>query len=226
MTHVTPDYVKGMQLKHNTPYWKITDKTKKTVINRNQNENLNFSIDELQDALKISGDYVIVFLYTHEPKSTKPGDERGQSFELMVKLDDNYNYQSNKGINGAPIDLLLKMNDDKHALNLEIEKLKNARESEPQKHWLAEIAQNNPELVSGVISFGKIAAGKIFDIMTPKTNTGINGPDTINPQIKEVLKKFEDIDPNYLDVLKRMANFVTADKDMYFDFKKKLGFDV
>jgi hypothetical protein len=62
--------------------------------------------------------------------------------------------------------------------------------------------------------------------MTPKTNTGINGPDTINPQIKEVLKKFEDIDPNYLDVLKRMANFVTADKDMYFDFKKKLGFDV
>jgi len=226
MTHVTPDYVKAMQLKHKAAFWKISDKTKKTVINRNQNDNLNYSIDELQEALNITGDYVIVTLYTSEPKEIKQGDQRTQSFELMVKLNDNYQY-NNKGMSGAPIDLLLKMNDEKHAANLEIEKLKNLRESTPQKHWIAEMAQNNPELVTGVISFGKMAATKIFDMMTPaKANIGINGPDTINPQIKEVLKKFEDIDPNYLDVLKRMANFVTADKDMYFDFKKKLGFDV
>jgi hypothetical protein len=229
MAYVTPEYVKQMQLKHKTPYWKICDKTKKTVINRNQTDNLSYSIDELQDALNISGDYVLVTLYTNEPTETKPGDKRGQSFDLMVKLLDNYqNNNNNKGMNGAPVDMLLRMNDEKHALNLEIERLKNAREAEPKKHWIAEIASNNPELLSSAINIGKQAASKIFDMMTPKNNPGINGVNGVEltPQIKEILKKFENIDPNYVDVLKRMANFVSADPSMYFDFKKKLGFEV
>jgi hypothetical protein len=226
MTHVTPDYVKAMQLKHKAAFWKISDKTKKTVINRNQNDNLNYSIDELQEALNISGDYVIVTLYTSEPKEVKQGDQRTQSFELMVKLNDNYQY-NNKGMNGAPIDLLLKMNDEKHAANLEFEKLKNLRESTPQKHWIAEMAQNNPELVTGVISLSKMAATKLFDFMTPtKINNAVSGPDTINPEIKEVLKKFEAIDPDYLEVLKRMATFVGGDQETYLAFKRKLLFDV
>lgn len=225
MAYVTPEYVKQMQLKHKAAFWKISDKTNKKVINRNQTDNLSFSIDELQEALCINGDYVIVTLYTLEPKETKPGDSRGQSFELMVKLVDNYQ-TSKQNIGGAPFDLLLKMNDEKHALNLEMERLRNAREQEPKKHWIAEIASNNPELLNGVIGFAKLAGGKILERMSTKTNHGINAPEKINDDLKAVLKKFEDIDPDYLEVLKRMATFVAGDKDTYLDFKRKLLFDV
>ena len=222
MAYVTPDYVKAMQLKHKAAFWKISDKTNKKVINRNQNDNLSFSIDELQEALCINGDYVIVTLYTLEPKETKPGDSRGQSFELMVKLVDNYQ-TSKQNIGGAPFDLLLKMNDEKHALNLEMERLKNAREQEPKKHWIAEIASNNPELLTGAIGFAKLAGGKLLDIMTPKTNMAINAPD-INPKLKNVLAKFEALDSNYFAVLEKMADMVTLFPQKYYDFKKELGF--
>ena len=67
MLHVTPDYVRDLQLKHNLVFWKICDKTKKAVINRNQTNNLSASIDELQNALNIAGDYVVVTLYNQEP---------------------------------------------------------------------------------------------------------------------------------------------------------------
>jgi len=224
MAYVTPDYVKQMQLKHKAAFWKISDKTKKTVINRNQTDNLNASIDELQEALNIAGDYVIVTLYTIEPKETKQGDTRGQSFELMVKLNDGYT--NTKAINGAPIDLLLKMQEEKHALNLEMEKLKMTRENEPKKHWIAELAQNNPEIVTGVISFGKIAGGKLIDMMSTKTNKGISAPESINSETAEVLKKFEAIDPEYFAVLKRMANLVSGEPSMYWQFKNGLGFNV
>jgi hypothetical protein len=224
MAYVTPDYVKQMQLKHKAAFWKISDKTKKTVINRNQTDNLNASIDELQEALNIAGDYVIVTLYTIEPKETKPGDTRGQSFELMVKLNDGYT--NTRAINGAPIDLLLKMQEEKHALNLEMEKLKMTRENEPKKHWIAELAQNNPEIVTGVISFGKIAGGKLIDMMSTKTNKGISAPEPINSETAEVLKKFEAIDPEYFAVLKRMANLVSGEPSMYWQFKNGLGFNV
>jgi hypothetical protein len=224
MAYVTPDYVKQMQLKHKAAFWKISDKTKKTVINRNQTDNLNASIDELQEALNIAGDYVIVTLYTIEPKETKPGDTRGQSFELMVKLNDGYT--NTRAINGAPIDLLLKMQEEKHALNLEMEKLKMTRENEPKKHWIAELAQNNPEIVTGVISFGKIAGGKLIDMMSTKTNKGMSAPEPINSETAEALKKFEAIDPEYFAVLKRMANLVSGEPSMYWQFKNGLGFNV
>ena len=228
MAYVTPDYVKQMQLKHKAAYWKIADKTKKTVINRNHTDNLNQSIDELQDALNIAGDYVVVTLYTIEPKETKAGDFRGQTFELLVKLNDSYNnYNNSNRISGAPVDLLLKMQEEKHALNLEMEKLKMSRENDPKKHWIAEIAQNNPEIVTGIISFGKIAGGKLIDMLSSKNNQApaINAP-AVDPETTEVLKKFEAIDPEYFAVLKRMANLVSGEPSMYWQFKNGLGFNV
>jgi hypothetical protein len=65
MAFVSPEYVKQTQLKHQLVYWKITDKTKKTVIDRNNASSLNNSIEELQQALNITGDYVVVFLYSY-----------------------------------------------------------------------------------------------------------------------------------------------------------------
>jgi len=149
---------------------------------------------------------------------------RGQSFELMVKLNDGYN---TRGISGAPVDLLLKMQEEKHALNLEMERLKNLRNQEPrQKHWAAEIISNNPEILNGVISFGKIAGGKLIDMLSNKQQSGISAPAPINAETSDVLEKFKKIDADYFSVLKRMANLVSGEPSMYWQFKEGLGFDV
>ena len=88
MAFVSPEYVKQTQLKHQLIYWKITDKTKKTVIDRNNASSLQNSIEELQQALNITGDYVVVFFYNEEPAKTTAGSTKSKTFEINLKLND------------------------------------------------------------------------------------------------------------------------------------------
>jgi hypothetical protein len=223
MAYVSPEYVKATQLKHNLVFWKITDKTKKTVIDRNNSTSLNNSIDELQNALNITGDYVVVFLYSDEPEKTTAGSTRGKMLELTVKLNDPY-VNKNAGIGGIGLDYIIAAANDKAALQLEIEKLK-LQQNEPKPNTIKEIIVSNPEILQGIVQFGKIAGGKLIDMMS-KTNTpGINaGP--INAELQEVLNKFEKIDPDYFAVLKRLSNLISGEPVMYWNFKQGLGFNV
>jgi hypothetical protein len=223
MAFVSPEYVKQTQLKHQLVYWKITDKTKKTVIDRNNASSLNNSIEELQQALNITGDYVVVFLYSDEPERTTAGSTKAKSFELTVKLNDPY---TNKGaaIGGIGIDYIINAANDRAALQLEIEKLK-MQQAEVKPNTIKEIIVSNPEILQGIMQFGKIAGGKLIDLMS-KTNTpGINAP-APNAELQEVLNKFEKIDPDYFQVLKRLGNLITGEPIMYWNFKQGLGFSV
>jgi hypothetical protein len=186
MAYVSPEYVKQTQLKHNLVFWKITDKTKKTVIDRNNSTSLNNSIDELQNALNITGDYVVVFLYSDEPEKTTAGSTRGKMLELTVKLNDPY-VNKNAGIGGIGLDYIIAAANDKAALQLEIEKLK-LQQNEPKPNTIKEIIVSNPEILQGIVQFGKIAGGKLIDMIS-KTNTpGINAA-PINAELQEVLNK-------------------------------------
>jgi hypothetical protein len=223
MAYVSPEYVKATQLKHNLVFWKITDKTKKTVIDRNNSTSLNNSIDELQNALNITGDYVVVFLYSDEPEKTTAGSTRGKMLELTVKLNDPY-VNKNAGIGGIGLDYIIAAANDKAALQLEIEKLK-LQQNEPKPNTIKEIIVSNPEILQGIVQFGKIAGGKFIDMIS-KTNTpGINAA-PINAELQEVLNKFEKIDPDYFAVLKRLSNLITGEPVMYWNFKQGLGFVV
>lgn len=223
MAYVSPEYVKATQLKHNLVFWKITDKTKKTVIDRNNSTSLNNSIDELQNALNITGDYVVVFLYSDEPEKTTAGSTRGKMLELTVKLNDPY-VNKNAGIGGIGLDYIIAAANDKAALQLEIEKLK-LQQNEPKPNTIKEIIVSNPEILQGIVQFGKIAGGKLIDMMS-KTNTpGINAA-PINAELQEVLNKFEKIDPDYFAVLKRLSNLISGEPVMYWNFKQGLGFNV
>lgn len=223
MAYVSPEYVKSTQLKHNLVFWKITDKTKKTVIDRNNSTSLNNSIDELQNALNITGDYVVVFLYSDEPEKTTAGSTRGKMLELTVKLNDPY-VNKNAGIGGIGLDYIIAAANDKAALQLEIEKLK-LQQNEPKPNTIKEIIVSNPEILQGIVQFGKIAGGKLIDMMS-KTNTpGINAA-PINAELQEVLNKFEKIDPDYFAVLKRLSNLISGEPVMYWNFKQGLGFNV
>ena len=223
MAFVSPEYVKQTQLKHQLVYWKITDKTKKTVIDRNNASSLQNSIEELQQALNITGDYVVVFLYSEEPERTTAGSTKAKSFELTVKLNDPYVNKST-GIGGIGLDYIINAANDRAALQLEIEKLK-MQQAEVKPNTIKEIIVSNPEILQGIMQFGKIAGGKLIDLMS-KTNTpGINAA-PVNAEMQEVLNKFEKIDPDYFAVLKRLSNLITGEPVMYWNFKQGLGFSV
>jgi hypothetical protein len=215
--------VKQTQLKHNLIHWKITDRTKKTVIDRNNATSINNSIDELQQALNITGDYVVVFLYSEEPEKTTAGSTRGKILELTVKLNDPY-VNKGAGIGGIGLDYIINAANDRAALQLEIEKLK-MQQNEVKPNTIKEIIVSNPEILQGIMQFGKIAGGKLIDMMS-KTNTpGINAA-PINSELQQVIDKFAAIDPNYFEVLKRLSNLITGEPVMYWNFKQGLGFQV
>ena len=223
MAFVSPEYVKQTQLKHQLVYWKITDKTKKTVIDRNNASSLQNSIEELQQALNITGDYVVVFLYSDEPERTTAGSTKAKSFELTVKLNDPYTNKS-AGIGGIGLDYIINAANDRAALQLEIEKLK-MQQNEVKPNTIKEIIVSNPEILQGIMQFGKIAGGKLIDLMSKTSTTGINAP-APNAELQEVLNKFEKIDPDYFAVLKRLSNLITGEPVMYWNFKQGLGFSV
>ena len=223
MAYVSPEYVKQTQLKHNLIYWKITDRTKKTVIDRNNANSLTNSVDELQQALNITGDYVVVFMYSEEPEKTTAGSTRGKQLELTVKLNDPY-VNKGAGIGGIGLDYIINAANEKAAMQLEIEKLK-MQQNEVKPNTIKEIIVSNPEILQGIMQFGKIAGGKLIDMMS-KTNTpGINAA-PINAELNEVLSKFQNIDPDYFVVLKRLSNLITGEPVMYWNFKQGLGFSV
>jgi len=223
MAYVSPEYVKQTQLKHNLIYWKITDRTKKTVIDRNNANSLTNSVEELQQALNITGDYVVVFMYSEEPEKTTAGSTRGKQLELTVKLNDPY-VNKNAGIGGISLDYVINAANDRAALQLEIEKLK-MQQNEVKPNTIKEIIVSNPEILQGIMQFGKIAGGKLIDMMS-KTNTpGINAA-PINAELQEVLNKFQNVDADYFAVLKRLSNLINGEPVMYWNFKQGLGFDV
>ena len=223
MAYVSPDYVKQTQLKHNLIYWKITDRTKKTVIDRNNANSLSNSVEELQQALNITGDYVVVFLYSEEPEKTTAGSTRGKILELTVKLNDPY-VNKGAGIGGIGLDYIINAANDRAALQLEIEKLK-MQQNEVKPNTIKESIVSNPEILQGIVQFGKIAGGKLIDMMS-KTNTpGINAA-PINSELQQVINKFAAIDPDYFEVLKRLSNLISGEPVMYWNFKQGLGFSV
>ena len=225
MAYVSPEYVKNTQLKHNLIYWKITDRSKKTVIDRNNATSLNNSVEELTQALNITGDYVVVFLYSEEPEKTTAGSTRGKILELTVKLNDPY-VNKGAGVGGIGLDYIINAANEKAAMQFEIEKLK-MQQNEIKPNTIKEIIVSNPEILQGIMQFGKIAGGKLIDMMSKTNNVGINAaPSAVNPELTEVLNKFKNIDPDYFAVLKRLSNLITGEPVMYWNFKNGLGFDV
>lgn len=227
MAYVSPEYVKQTQLKHHLVYWKITDRTKKTVIDRNNATSLNSSIDELQNALNITGDYVVVFLYSEEPEKTTAGSTRGKILELTVKLNDPY-VNKGSGINGISLEYVINAANEKAAMQLEIEKLKmQQNEAKPNsiKTAIAEQITQNPEILQNLLNKGLSIGGNILDMLQNK-NKGIGKPEILHQETINVLKKFEKIDPEYFSVLKRMAEMCELMPVMYWKTKKELQFDV
>jgi hypothetical protein len=212
MVFVSPEYVKQMQIQHNAPFWRLTDRTKKLVINRNESSVLNTSIDQLADALNAcNGDYVCVTLYTIRPEQLESGSKRGQQFELMVKLNDPYvnaKSPSQTQINGPSWADMMAMHDKIN--QMQIERIKLEYENVEKESTLEKLL-NHPKLDLFITA-----------LMTPKKQhqENISGP---KDQINETLNKLSSIDPDYENTLAKMAEYLKQNPSVLPQIKTIIG---
>lgn len=216
MAFVSPEFVRMQQTKHQCSHWKVMDRTKKLVINRNDSTNINDSADELQQTLEnCQGDYVCVTLYTHKPEHLEKGSIKGQSFDLMVKLNDPF-VNSKPSISGNPSfsDLLAlhqKIN------QYEIEKIKAEMQQE----------QKESAIDSLVLSFKDHIPSLISLVMTKLSSK----PSAPSPQISgndggklaDAMKKLSAIDPDYQNTLSKMADYLQANPAVLPQIKSIIG---
>jgi hypothetical protein len=212
MAFVSPEYVKQMQIQHNAPFWRLTDRTKKLVINRNESSVLNTSIDQLQDALNAcNGDYVCVTLYTIKPEQLETGSKRGQQFDLMVKLNDPYvnaKSPSQTPMNGPSWADMMAMHDKIN--QLQIERIRLEYEHNEKESTLEKLL-NNPKLDL-----------LLSALMAPKKQhqENISGP---KDQINETLNKLSSIDPDYQNTLAKMAEYLKQNPSVLPQIKTIIG---
>lgn len=222
MAQVSPQYCSDMQIKHNLAYWRVMDKSKKLVINRNSNSsNLEASIQDLADCLEACiGDCVYVTLYEYKPEKITETTSKGKSFDLMVKINDPYvNTGSRSNISGAPsfTDLL---NLHSKIQSYEIEKIKNQYEAANESKESAVDRLINKLLEGEQIN--TLVSILMSKVMKPATNTGaINAP--ANNELEKAFTKLEAVDPDYKHTLIKMAEYLHSNPGVLPQIKAIIG---
>jgi hypothetical protein len=214
-----------MQLQHNAPHWRVTDRTKKLVINRNESATLNTSIDQLQETLtNCVGDYVCVTLYTIKPEHLETGSKRGLTFDLMVKLNDPYingNNKSGSGSSGSGPSFQDMLNLHARIQQYEIDKIK------------AEYEYNTDKKESAIDKLiGKLAdsdaLNTLITILMTKVNKPknvISSPDQISgtSNLNQTISKLQSIDPDVENTLAAMANYLEKNPSVLPQIKSIIG---
>lgn len=223
MAFVSPEYVKQMQLQHNAPHWRVTDRTKKLVINRNESAVLNVSIDQLQETLNnCVGDYVCVTLYTIKPEHLETGSKRGLTFDLMVKLNDPYinGPQKSSGSGSGPSfqDML---NLHARIQQYEIEKIRAEYEYNTEKKesaidkLIGKLADSDHLNTLITLLMTKVSKPK-HHISQPEN---ISGPSGLN----QTISKLQQIDPDVENTLAAMANYLEKNPGVLPQIKSIIG---
>lgn len=224
MAFVSPEYVKQMQLQHNAPHWRVTDRTKKLVINRNESAVLNVSIDQLQETLNnCVGDYVCVTLYTIKPEHLETGSKRGLTFDLMVKLNDPYinGPQKSSGSGGSGPTFQDMLNLHARIQQYEIDKIR------------AEYEYNTEKKESAIDKLiGKLADGDHLNTLitllmakVSKPKNHIGQPDQVFAPsgLNQTINKLQQIDPDVENTLAAMANYLEKNPSVLPQIKAIIG---
>jgi len=219
MALITIDTVGKFQKQQNAVYWKVTDKTKKLTLNRNDEAlDLDSSIDLLKDTLKnCIGDWCNVNLYTEKPIQFEKGTPKGKTFDLQVQLDSPTTYKSNPGasINAPSFDTLIGL--QKQVLELEYEKK------------LAEATADNERVKPIDKLVEKLTQGDTINLLigafmnklnkTENTAASINGAGDMT----ETLKRLSAVDPNYKHTLEKMTSYLEKNPGVLAQIKMIIG---
>jgi hypothetical protein len=223
MAQVSPAYCADMQTKHNLAYWRVMDKSKKLVINRNStSSNLDASISDLSECLEACiGDCVFVTLYEFKPEKTTDASSKGKSFDLMVKINDPYTNTGShrQNISGAPsfTDLL---NLHSKIQSYEIEKIKSQYEAASESKESA-IDKLINKLLEGE-QLNTLVTLLLSKAMKPAVvNKAISAPE--NTELQQAFTKLEAVDPDYKHTLIKMAEYLHTNPAVLPQIKAIIG---
>jgi hypothetical protein len=218
MALITIDTAAKLQRQQNAIYWKVTDKSKKLTINRNDElKPIENSIELLRETLKdCIGDYVNVTLYTEKPTQLEKGSIKGKIFELLVQLESNNHYkqpQQHAGINAPNFDSIL----DLHKKVMELEYEKKLAEATEEKTRVKPIDKLIEKLTQGDTINTLIMA---FMQKATKQPEAIGA---IPNDMETTFEKFQKVDPNYKNTLAKMADYLEKNPGVLSQIKLIIG---
>ena len=226
MAFVSAEFVKTKQKINNSIFWKVYDQSGKSLIDKcDQDIGLSASQDMLQETLEgLMGDFVIVKLYTKQPERREQGVNAETGLTLKVKLDGNpvYNqkptYQS--GIGQISLTEYLAVNDKNRVL--ELEKLRMELEADKAEHpmmtALYKAMENPTPILQGIGAMISMVMNKNQPIAIGKSasTTETSG------SIEETIEKFQKVDPDYINVLSKFADWAKNNPDQYAAVKNSI----
>jgi len=217
MTLVSIDSAGKFQKQQNAIYWKVTDKSKKLTINRNDDlQPIDDSIALLKDTLKdCIGDYVNVTLYTEKPTQLEKGSVKGKIFELAVQLESvNHTYNKYQPQISAPnFSDVLELH--KQVMQLEYDKkLAEATEDKIIQRPLDKLVE-------------KLTEGNTINLLISAfMNKVTKQPEAIGSipnDMKDTFNKFAAVDPDYKNTLAKMADYLQANPNVLQQIKFIIG---
>jgi len=220
MALVSIDTTEKLQRQQRAIYWKVTDKTKKLTINRNdENISLEDSATLLKETLKdCIGDYVNVTLYTEKPTQLEKGSIKGKIFELLVQLEtannnNNNNYKQVSGIGAPNFNDVLQLH--KQVMQLEFDKkLNEANEDKirvkPMDKLIEKLTEGNT--INLLLSAFMAKATKQTETIGAMPN-----------DMKQTFDKFANVDPDYKNTLAKMADYLENNPSVLQQIKLIIG---
>lgn len=219
MALITIETVGKLQRQQKSIFWKVSDKSKKLTINRNDDSmSIDDSIDLLSDTLKnCIGDFVNVTLYTEKPTQLEKGSIKGKIFELQVQLENTNQFyktqHQHQGINAPNFSDVLEL----HKKVMELEYDKKLNEATEDKTRTKPIDKLIEKLTEGNTINLLLSA---FMAKATKTPEAIgNVPNDMKPTFEKLSK----VDPDYKNTLSKMAEYLEQNPAVLPQIKLIIG---
>lgn len=210
MAFVTLETALKQQNQHGAVFWKVYDSSGKILLNQvNNNIGLEASAEALEDFLKnCLGDYVVLRLYTGEPKRTAAGDSKETTLTLRVRLEGQaFKGASNQHvISGAPgfADFLAILEQKRQS---DIERLKLEMELNSKAGYverLIDTVSQNPAILTALLGVLNRFAAPAAPVISAAPGVRQSQP----LEAEEILQRMKIIDPDYINTLKNMVSYL------------------
>lgn len=227
MAQFSPNYVAELQRKHDLKYWKVYDRTKKFFIDSQETDvPLEASINNLQNTLDAcTGDVVYLILYGDVPKTRREGGAMPKSYEMLVRLD-NAASGAIRGVTGTVpggptfADVL--------ALHNQIAEMRIAAVKAEMEAQIS--GPPEPGITEKFVEALMPMVPKIIGMFENKTNQ-VSGPPAparsgaapATNQLETISAKFEKVDPDYLNTLAKMAEYLEKNPGVLPNIKAIVG---
>lgn len=224
MAQYSPTYIAELQRKHNLIYWKLYDRSKKLLIDSQESPTqLERSIESLQDTLdNCTGDVVYLELYGDVPKKRTDGGPMPKTYEMFVRLD-NSHAGAGRGApapGGQMFDQILAL----HAqiAEMRIEAVKKDMEAQIAGPPAPSIGEKLAEALLPHVPKILGMFEKPQQVGSPPSAARSGSAPSTN-QLQTISAKFEKVDPDYLNTLAKMAEYLEKNPGVLPNIKAIVG---